>query len=83
MAVQCNIQYEVTDTFCGEPNYAWVKRGEIEKGTKEFSDLAAIRAVKKEIGWNGLRCKVTDYGDMIEIRPHGLLQVCFIDFHCF
>lgn len=21
-----NIQYEVTDTFCGEANYSWVKR---------------------------------------------------------
>ena len=83
MAIQTNIQYEVTDTFCGEANYSWVTRGKIKKGTKEFSNLAAIRAVKKAIGWNGLRCKVTDYGDQIEIRPQGINQICFIDFHYF
>mgnify|MGYP007089351259 CR=1 FL=1 len=83
MTIETNIQWEVTDTFCGEANYSWVQRGVIPKGTKEFSDLAAVRAVKKEIGWTGRRCKVSNYGDLIEIRPQGLLQVCFITFHYF
>ena len=83
MTIQCNIQYEVTDTFCGEANYSWVQRGKIEKGTKEFSNLAAIRAVKKEIRWNGLRCKVENYGDDIILRPSGICQVCFISFYSF
>lgn len=82
--MQTNIQYEVTDTFGGEANYSWVKRGVIEtKEGEEFSDLAAIRRVKKTIGWNGYRCATESYGDGIEIRPYGMCQVCFISFHTF
>lgn len=52
MTIQTNIQYEVTDTFNGEANYSWVKRGTIEtKQGEDYSDLAAIRRVKKAIGW--------------------------------
>ena len=80
--IQTDIHYEVTDTFCGEANYSWVKRGKIENALGEdFSDLAAVRRVKKAIEWNGIRCKVTNYGDNIEIRPVGINQVCFISFH--
>lgn len=82
--IQTNIQWEVTDTFGGEANYSWVKRGKIEtKPGEEFSDLAAVRRVKRAIGWNGIRCAVSSYGDMIEIRPYGMCQVCFITFHSF
>lgn len=83
MAVHTNIQWELTDTYGGESNYSWVERGIIPKGTKEFSNLAAVRAVKKQIRWNGLRCKVYDFGDFIEIRPRGMCQICFITFHYF
>ena len=84
MAIQTNIQWEVTDTFGGEANYSWVKRGVIEtKPMEEFSDLAAIRRVKKAIGWNGLRCETSDYGDTIELRPCGYNTVCFITFDSF
>lgn len=84
MTIQTNIQWELTDTFGGDANYCWVKRGTIEtKPGEEFSDLAAIRRVKKEIGWNGLRCKVEYAGDLIVIHPQGLCQVCFITFHSF
>lgn len=81
--IETNIQYEVTDTFGGEANYSWVKRGKIEMGSKEFSNLAAVRKVKKEIGWTGVRCKTVDFGDVIELRPQGACQVCFINFHYF
>ena len=30
MTVFCNIQYAITDTYSGEPNYSWVERGEID-----------------------------------------------------
>lgn len=83
MPVECNIQYELTDTFGGEANYSWVKRGKIPKGNKAFSNLAAVRAVKKEIGWNGLRSKTYEYGDYITIIPQGICQICYIDFHFF
>ena len=83
MTAFCNIQYEMTDTFGGESNYSWVKRGEIEMKDKQFSNLAAVRKVKKELGYNGVRCKTVDYGDMIELRPVGQCIVIFITFHSF
>lgn len=82
--MKTNIQYEVTDTFGGEANYSWVKRGLApSKESEDFSDLAAVRRVKREIGWNGVRCRVSNYGDIIELRPYGMCQVCFITFHSY
>lgn len=82
--IQTNIQYEVTDTFGGEANYSWVKRGTIEtKPGEDYSDLAAVRRVKKAIGWSGIRCRVENYGDMIALYPRGMNQVCFITFYPF
>ena len=84
MAIQTNIQWEVTDTFSGEANYSWVKRGVVEtKPKEEFSNLAAVRRAKKAAGWEGVRCKTMDYGDMIELRPYGACVVMFITFHSF
>ena len=83
MTVFCNIQYAITDTYSGEPNYSWVERGEIEMEDKPFSNLAAVRKVKKELGYNGIRCETTNYGDMIELRPVGQCIVIFITFHSF
>lgn len=78
------IQWEMTDTFGGESDYSWVRRGVVDtKEGEDFSDLAAIRRVKKAIGWNGLRCKVDNYGDTIALYPVGMCQVCFITFHTY
>jgi hypothetical protein len=73
------IRFEHTDTFGGEANYAWVRRGEY-KGNKEESDLSLVRAVKKFAGFTGIKCRVDHNGDMIAIYPSGLCQVCFIIF---
>lgn len=73
------IEWEMTDTFGGEANYCWVKRGTIET-TDDISNLALMRRIKKEIGWNGYRCAVDNFGDMLSIRPAGICQVCFITF---
>ena len=73
------IEWEMTDTFGGEANYCWVKRGTIET-TDDISNLAIMRRIKKEIGWNGYRCAVDNFGDMLAIRPTGICQVCFITF---
>ena len=83
MTVFCNIQYEMTDTYGGESNYSWVKRGVIEMEDKPFSNLAVVRKVKKELGYNGVRCETTNYGDMIKLRPIGMCIVIFITFHYF
>ena len=76
------IHYEVTDTYGGEANYSWVKRGKIEgKHGESVSDLAAVRRVKKKIGWTGVECRAEHFiGGLIRISPVGKCQVCFINF---
>jgi hypothetical protein len=71
------IRFEHTDTFGGESNYSWVRRGKYE-GNKEESRLSLIRAAKKFAGFTGLRCRVDHYGDMIAICPRGRCEICFI-----
>ena len=80
--IQTDIHYEITDTYGGEANYSWVKRGKIEsKPGENYSDLAAVRRVKKDAGWENLRCKREDYGDMIVLRPVGQCVIMFINFY--
>lgn len=68
---------EVTDTFGGEANYCWVKRGE----TKVQSKRGLREAVKELAGWTGW-CYVhtEDYGDMKVFKPSqasGVNQIAF------
>jgi len=67
-------QFEYTDTFGGEANYAWVKRATIQAR----NDRAAIRAAKKWACLTGIRCGKSDYGLMIALRPVGISTVLFI-----
>jgi uncharacterized protein YcaQ len=68
---------EVTDTFGGEANYCWVKRG----ATKAKSRRGVVKAIKDLAGWTGwCRVRVTDYGDMIEVRPAQSSGVCQVAF---
>lgn len=68
---------EVTDTYGHEANYAWVKRFTLE-APDAISRYALARRVKALIGWTGQRCTTQDYGDMIELRPYGVCQVCYV-----
>ena len=87
---------EYTDTFCGEANYSWVKRAEISviplsrdtiytsaatiaKERKQY-DRDVVTKAKAAIGLTGVKCRKTDFGDMIELRPIGYNTVCFITF---
>ena len=71
-------QIEVTDTFSGEPNYCWVRRGT----TKAKTRRGRIEAAKQLAGWTGwVRVQVQEYGDTLEIRPtpvYGVCQVAFV-----
>ena len=69
--------YEMTDTFGGEANYSWVRRGELEL-PKGASDLMLVRRVKKALGLEGVPCKRLDYGDQIALYPVGSCTVIFI-----
>lgn len=68
---------EITDTFGGEANYSWVRRHTLDVPPK-ITDLALVRRAKRKADWSGVRCKVSKYGDTIEIRPIGMCCVLFI-----
>lgn len=68
--------YEITDTFGGEANYCWVKRGELAARTR----LGAVRKVKRLARLTGVRCEVFDFGDSLEIRPVGKHAPCVVAF---
>lgn len=72
-----NIKFEYTDTFGGEANYSWVRRGEVEisEGT---SDLTLVRRVKKALGLEGVRCRREEFGDTIALYPSGSCTVVFV-----
>jgi hypothetical protein len=74
------INIEVTDTFGHEPNYGWVRRATLE-APDLLSRYACVRRAKAAVGWTGKRTVTVDYGDMIELRPHGECLVCFITFN--
>lgn len=80
--VQTDIRWEITDTFGGESNYSWVRRGVIRCAPGEsYRDLAAVRRVKKVIDWSKVLCKRVALGDTIALYPYGSAVVCFIAFH--
>ena len=68
---------EVTDTFAGEANYCWVKRG----STRAESRRGVVDAVKRLAGWHGwCRVHVEDHGDSFVVRPtasSGVNQIAF------
>lgn len=76
----CTVSYEYTDTFGGEANYAWVKRGEFQDSPRTPDNLI-VKKVKALVGLTGVKCKRTHYGDMIELRPYGSATVLFINFN--
>ena len=88
-------EYEYTDTFAGEANYCWVRRGKVTMpelthygydGSTNYSRAERIanrelmRRVKAELGLSGVRGKTYHYGDMIEFRPYGSATVLFITY---
>ncbi|QIQ60811.1 hypothetical protein [Stenotrophomonas phage BUCT627] len=87
--------YEHTDTFAGEANYSWVKRGSVhmpelthygyDGGVSTYaradriSQREVVKAVKAKLGLTGIRCKTERQGDGYVIRPYGLCQIVFIE----
>jgi hypothetical protein len=86
-------EYEYTDTFAGEANYCWVRRGKVTMpclthygydGSSSYSKANKIaarelmKAVKAELGLTGIRGCVHHYGDMTEFRPYRMNTVLFI-----
>jgi len=69
-------QVELTDTFGGEANYAWVRRAEIEP--KRGSRRSIMRAAKAAMGITGARGQLSDFGDSWDFRPSGACLVMFV-----
>ena len=69
-------QFEVTDTFGGEANYSWVKRTK-HTTKRELTSRGVVRALKAYAGLTGLKCRVYDGGDTLEVRPYGMCVVAF------
>lgn len=67
-------EYEYTDTFAGEANYSWVKRGTVK--AKNFKH--AMRLAKKELQMSGVRGKRESFGDTVKFTPFGSCTVLFI-----
>lgn len=84
---------EFTDTFSGEANYCWVRRGKVEigdwgcfKGDGNFRvepkgyTATLMRRAKASVGLTGVRGVKTEYGDIIEFRPHRSCTIMFVTF---
>lgn len=76
-------QFEITDTFGGEANYSWVKRGWMAdmpqfQETDGRTQRAIVRAAKRFAGWTGERCDVDSYGDGYRVTPRGRCVTMFV-----
>ncbi len=70
-----NFAYEITDTFGGEANYCWVKRGTV----RARSMRGAIRAIKAREGIPARHFTVYDCGDERRIDFRGWTVCAFIN----
>lgn len=77
---------ELTDTFCGEANYCWVRRATVPGIAEKYRDgwtrkreqALVMRRAKASVGLNGVRGKTIPLGDGYEFRPYGICQVMFV-----
>ena len=58
---------EVTDTFAGEANYSWVRRGEFV-APELCTNSLLVRRAKKAMGWTS-RTYTVDLGDYLMVAP--------------
>ena len=68
------VDFEVTDTFGGEANYAWVCRDTVTLPCG-ISDRAVMRRLKAFAGLSGRSGRSSRYGDSWEFRPYRMCQV--------
>lgn len=88
-------EVEYTDTFCGEPNYCWVRRATIHRpelthygydgGTNYAKANRAfnrelMRRAKAAVGLTGQRGITTQAGDGLEFRPYKSCTVMFVTY---
>ena len=79
---------EYTDTFGGEANYSWVRRGSVTVPELTHYDAAAnrrqlvqvVRKAKALMGLTGVKCRREEHGDLIALYPRGSCTVLFINY---
>jgi hypothetical protein len=67
--------YVYTDTFAGEANFSWARKGTVEANTVR----GIIQKAKKEVGLTGCKTVKDNYGDTIAIKPTGSCTILFVD----
>jgi len=87
--------YEYTDTFAGEANYCWVKRGKVHvpelthygydgllgyTKANKAQHRQVMRKVKAALGLTGVRGVTWNQGCYTEFRPYGISTVLFIEY---
>ena len=88
-------EYEYTDTFAGDANYCWVKRGKVAvpdlthygyDGSQGYSKATkrqaahVMRLAKAELGLSGLRGNRESWGDTEIFRPYGMNTILFVNY---
>jgi hypothetical protein len=73
------VRFELTDTFGGQANYSWVKRGEFEMAS-DATQSQIMRRVKAELDLTGQRFRVESNGDMLTFKPTGCCMIGFVTF---
>ena len=68
--------FEYTDTFGGEANYCWVRRGTV----RARSLRGAVTLAKRQLDLSGVRCRSVNYGDEAALYPQGSCTVLFVRF---
>lgn len=86
---------EYTDTFSGEANYSWVRRGSVtvpELTHYGFDGLfyyaqanrrqmvQVVRKAKALMGLTNVKCRREMHGDLIALYPYGSCTVLFINY---
>lgn len=74
------LQFELTDTFNGEANYSWVRRGtKTLPGYDTLTERGIVKAAKAWARWTGIYVNKEHHGDTIVLKPRHMNQVLFID----
>jgi hypothetical protein len=73
------VRFELTDTFGGQANYSWVKRGEFEMAS-DATQSQIMRRVKAELDLTNVRCYTENVGDTLTFKPSGCCMIGFVTF---
>jgi len=72
-------EFEMTDTFGGQPNYCWVRRHQLQLPS-DISDRDLKKTAKELFDLVGLNGTWDSYGDELEFRPRDACLVVFVSY---